>query len=141
MPGRFTKFEESDQEDSMTKSAIGFSYMKRKLAFQVGVDPYSSNPALQDELNGLAWIAFTADLAPQFGYLFMPGGAILWMTFSATRWTSYLDEQVRDYSPGDLRAMGRDKLEKMGANEDDIHRFFLNPSLFSATLHHHHYGA
>ena len=127
MPGRFSKFEESDQEDSMTKSAIGFSYMKRKLAFQVGVDPYSSNPALQDELNGLAWIAFTADLAPQFGYLFMPGGAILWMTFSATRWTSYLDEQVRDYSPGDLRAMGRDKLEKMGANEDDIHRFFLNP--------------
>jgi hypothetical protein len=126
MPGRFSKFEESDQEDSMTKSAIGFSYMKRKLAFEIGVDPYSSNLALQDELNELAWIAFTADLAPQFGYLFMPGGAVLWMTFSATRWTSYLDEQVRDFSAGDLRALGRDKLEKMGVNEENIHRFFLN---------------
>ena len=105
MPGRFLNFEWSDQEDSVTKSTIGFSYMKRKLAFQFGVDPYSSNPVLQDELNELAWIAFTADLAPQFGYFFMPGGAILWMTFSATRWTSYLDEQVRDYSPGDLRAL------------------------------------
>ena len=114
------------REDSVTKSTIGFSYLKRKLAFQFGVDPYSSNPVLQDELNELTWIAFTADLAPQFGYLFMPGGAILWMTFSATRWTSYLDEQVRDYSPGDLRALDRDKLEKMGVSEEDIHRFFLN---------------
>jgi hypothetical protein len=74
----------------------------------------------------LTWIAFTADLAPQFGYLFMPGGAILWMTFSATRWTSYLDEQVRDNSPDDLRAMDRAKLLNMGITEDDIHQFFLN---------------
>jgi hypothetical protein len=91
------------------------------------VDPYSSNPELQDNLNELAWIAFTADLAPQFAYLFMPGGAVLWLTFSGTRWTSYLDEQVRDYSAGDLRAHNRDKLDRMGVSEEDIHRFFLNP--------------
>ena len=126
MPGRASKFEWSDREDSVTKATIGFSYLKRRLAFQFGVDPYSSNPVLQDELNELTWIAFTADLAPQFGYLFMPGGAVLWMTFSATRWTSYLDEQVRDYSPSDLRARDRDKLGKMGVSEEDIHRFFLN---------------
>lgn len=127
MPGRASKFEWSDQEDAVTKSTIGFSYMKRGLAFQFGVDPYSSNPALQDELNELAWIAFTADLAPQFGYLFMPGGGMLWLTFSATRWTSYLDEQVRDNSPTDLRARNRDTLGKMGVREEDIHGFFLNP--------------
>jgi hypothetical protein len=121
-----SKFEGSEQEDSMTKSAIGFSYLKRKLAFQFGVDPYSSNPALQDELNELTWIAFTADLAPQIGYVFMPASAIMWMTFSATRWTAYLDEQVRDNSPTDLRAMDRAKLLKMGISEDDIHQFFLN---------------
>jgi hypothetical protein len=126
MPGQFSKFEGSDREDSMTKSAIGFSYLKRKIAFQFGVDPYSSNPTLQDELNELTWIAFTADLAPQIGYLFMPGGAILWMTFSATRWTSYLDEQVRDHSANDLRALNRDKLLKMGISEEEIHQFFLN---------------
>lgn len=127
MPARFLNFESSDQEDSVTKSTIGFSYMKRNLAFQFGVDPYSSNSVLQDELNELAWIAFTADLAPQVGYLFMPAGAILWMSFSATRWTSYLDEQVRDFSPGDLRARDRDRLAKMGVSEEDINRFFLNP--------------
>lgn len=126
MPGEFSKFEGSEQEDSMTKSAIGFSYMKRKLAFQFGVDPYSSNRALQDELNQLSWIAFTADLAPQIGYVFMPASAIMWMTFSATRWTSYLDEQVRDNSPTDLRAMERAKFVKMGIREEDIHQFFLN---------------
>lgn len=126
MPGQFSKLEGSDREDSMTKSAIGFSYLKRKIAFQFGVDPYSSNPTLQDELNELTWIAFSADLAPQFGYLFMPGGAILWMTFSATRWTSYLDEQVRDHSASDLRAMDRAKLLNMAISEEDIHRFFLN---------------
>lgn len=126
MPGQVSKLEASEQEDSMTKSAIGFSYMKRKLAFQFGVDPYSSNPVLQDELNELSWIAFSADLAPQIGYVFMPASAIMWMTFSATRWTSYLDEQVRDNSPTDLRAMDRAKLLKMGINEEDIHQFFLN---------------
>ena len=126
MPGQLSKFEGSDQEDSMTKSAIGFSYLKRKLAFQFGVDPYSSNPALQDELNELSWVAFTADLAPQIGYVFMPASAIMWMTFSATRWTSYLDEQVRDNSPTDLRAMDREKLLKMGISEEEIHQFFLN---------------
>src|SRR6478735_11694103 len=126
MPGQFSKFEGSDREDSMTKSAIGFSYLKRKLAFQFGVDPYSSNPTLQDELNELTWIAFTADLAPQIGYLFMPASAVMWMTFSATRWTSYLDEQVRDHSASDLRAMDRAKLLKMGISEKDIHQFFLN---------------
>jgi hypothetical protein len=127
MPGRASKFEWSDREDSVTKSTIGFSYMKRNLAFQFGVDPYSSNPVLQDNLNELAWIAFTADLAPQFAYFFMPGGAVLWATFSGTRWTSYLDEQVRDNSSGDLRAHNRDKLDKMGVGEEEIHRFFLNP--------------
>lgn len=126
MPGRASKFEWSEREDSVTKATIGFSYLKRKLAFQFGVDPYSSNTVLQDELNELTWAAFTADLAPQFGYLFMPGSAVLWMSFSATRWTSYLDEQVRDYSPSDLRALCRDKLEKMGIAEEDIHSFFLN---------------
>ena len=126
MPGQFSKFEGSEQEDSMTKSAIGFSYLKRKIAFQFGVDPYSSNPTLQDELNELSWVAFTADLAPQIGYVFMPASAILWMTFSATRWTSYLDEQVRDHSPTDLRAMNRATLLKMGISEEDIHQFFLN---------------
>ena len=126
MPGQFSKFEGSDREDSMTKSAIGFSYLKRKIAFQFGVDPYSSNPTLQDELNELTWIAFTADLAPQIGYLFMPASAVMWMTFSATRWTSYLDEQVRDYSANDLRALNRDKLLKMGISEEEIHQFFLN---------------
>ena len=126
MPRQFSKFEGSEREESMTKSAIGFSYLKRKIAFQFGVDPYSSNPTLQDELNELTWIAFTADLAPQIGYLFMPGGAILWMTFSATRWTSYLDEQVRDHSASDLRALDRNKLLKMGISEKEIHQFFLN---------------
>jgi len=125
MPGRFVKTEWSDLEDSVVKSAIGFSYLKRKLAFQFGVDPYSSNALLQDELNELTWIAFTGDLAPQLAYLFVPGGAV-GMTVSGTLWTSYLDEQVRDLSPGDLRARDRDKLRRMGIGEDDIHQFFLN---------------
>ena len=126
MPVRYIKTESSDLEDSVVKSTIGFSYLKRRLAFQFGVDPYSSNAVLQDELNELTWIAFTADFIPQLGYLFMPAGGILWLTFSGTSWTSYLDEQIRDYSPSDLRARDRDKFAKMGLSEEDIHRFFLN---------------
>jgi len=125
-PGRTVKAEWSDAEDNWSKDMIGFSYLKRRLAFQFGVDPYSSNQILQDELNNLAWIAFIGDIGPQIGTYFIPSGVISFAVTSS-QWTTVLQEQVRDQSPGDLRAMNRARLAEIGISETDIHEFFRNP--------------
>lgn len=58
---------ESAEDNAMLKDLIGYNKAKRELAFSLGVDPYSSNPYLQQELGDLAWANFaggaTIDLA------------------------------------------------------------------------------
>jgi len=44
-------------EDSGVFALIGFEAKKRQIANELGVDPYSSNPALQKQLNRFAWAA------------------------------------------------------------------------------------
>ena len=48
----------SDDDSAMLKYLIGYNKAKRELAFRLGVDPYSSNPYLQEELGDLAWANF-----------------------------------------------------------------------------------
>ena len=45
--------ERSAYEDKAAQDLIGVSKVKRELAVTLGVDPYSSNEALQRELNGI----------------------------------------------------------------------------------------
>jgi len=49
---------ESDDSTAMLKDFIGFNKAKRTLAGKLGVDPYSSNPYLQQDLSDLAWANF-----------------------------------------------------------------------------------
>ena len=55
--GNFGK-KDSDDDSAMLKDLIGYNKAKRELAFRLGVDPYSSNPYLQEELGDLAWANF-----------------------------------------------------------------------------------
>jgi hypothetical protein len=43
------------------KQVIGFADAKRKAAVSLGVDPYTTNPLLQRELDGIAWASFAGD--------------------------------------------------------------------------------
>jgi hypothetical protein len=50
---------DTDKEDNaMVKDLLGFNTVKRRLAAEMLVDPYSSNPVLQKELNDVAWAMF-----------------------------------------------------------------------------------
>ncbi len=46
------------EENAMMKDLIGFNTVKRRLSAELKVDPYSSNPLLQQELNDVAWAMF-----------------------------------------------------------------------------------
>src|SRR5262249_23958903 len=52
-----------DPQGSSAEQLIGYSNAKRKVAAQLGVDPYSTNTVLQKELDGIAWASFAGGFA------------------------------------------------------------------------------
>ena len=53
----------NDQDGSKAEQLIGYSKVKRKLAVELGVDPYSTNAVLQKELDGIAWATWAGGFA------------------------------------------------------------------------------
>lgn len=91
---------------------FGFAQRKRELAFELGVDPYTSNAGLQQALNRFAWVSTVGGFGER---LFTPGrrdrGA----------------EIVRDFSPADLRRLAHIELAVMGIPEDTADAFLAHP--------------
>lgn len=120
------KRERNDYEDSNLKSLIGFSKMKRDLALQLGVNPYSSNPVLQKELNGLSWAAFGGSLTVTAALAPVSGGAGLALT--ALNVTDITTKALRDTSPEDLRMANEKKLLGINVPREEIVTFLNNPA-------------
>ena len=84
-------------DGSRMKDVIGYSDKKRKIALQMGIDPYSTNTVLQKELDDVAWaswaggFAFTAATFPISG----PLGAAL----TVTNLNSTVENLLREKSP------------------------------------------
>lgn len=113
-------------QDSRAKALLGVSSYKRELAAQLGVDVYSSNHVLQDELNAVGWtgamgnLTVTAALAPI-------GGGVA-TAVSATRTAQQLNDFVKDTPPARLRQINEEKLTAMGVSKSVTDRFLANPS-------------
>lgn len=120
--------ERSEYEDSSAEELIGFSKAKRSLALDLGVDPYSSNEALQRELNGIAWTAYAGKATFQLATLPVGGGAGIALT--ATNVTGTFNNSLRDKSPTDLRLSNLKSLLAMGCSRADADAFLGN-SAFS----------
>lgn len=122
------KSESSAAEGSKMQQIIGFSDAKRKVAIDLGVDPYSSNSVLQHELDGIAWASFAGGATFSLATLPIGGGAGAALT--VTKVTSSFDDMLRDKSPTDLKIMNRKTLLALGANPKEAERF-LNNTAFS----------
>lgn len=60
--GEMVKGERGKNEDRAAKELIGFSKVKRKVAFKLGVDVYSSNKVLQKGLNSVSWASYAGGM-------------------------------------------------------------------------------
>ena len=119
------KSESHEAEGSRMQQLIGFSDEKRKVAINLGVDPYSTNTVLQRELDGIAWASFAGGMTVQLAT--MPiGGPVL----TVVDVTSSLNDVLKEKSPTDLKMMNRQTLRSMGTGEKDTERF-LNNNAFS----------
>ena len=71
-----TTQEKSEFEDNFGKELILFSSIKRKLAYDLNVDVYSSNKVLQEHLNSVSWAAYSARVSFRFNLVSNPASLI-----------------------------------------------------------------
>jgi hypothetical protein len=111
------KREPAPDEESRAKNIIGFTAAKRKVALSLGVDPYSSNDALQRELDGITWASFAGGLTFKAATMPIGGGAGTALTMTGL--SNTFESALQDKSPADLKIMNRKLLLEMGTSAAD----------------------
>ncbi len=112
-------------EDSRLKQALFVSSWKRDFAAEHGVDVYSSNKVLQEQLNKVGWasaiggLSLSAAMAPLSG-----AGALV---FKNTRLANQVGEALKEEPPSRLRIINNDKLAAMGISKDLAQSFLDHP--------------
>lgn len=120
----------SQSEDEVYKALIGFSATKREYAAEFRVDPYSTNEALQEQLETVAWAAYGGKISVTAAKMLIPGG--IGLAVSAASSTQWMYDMVTQNPPTELRIINREKLAAMGVHSDVID-LFINNTVFSPT--------
>jgi|CXWL01.1.fsa_nt_gi hypothetical protein len=114
----------SDTEGSRMGSLLGYEKAKRDIGYKFGVDIYSHNKILQDELNALSGANGTGTLVMSGLLMAIPGGAGI--AVSATAGNKFMANTMKDNAPADLRKLNREKLTAMGVNQHVADIFIAN---------------
>jgi len=119
------KKKESDPADgSRFEQTIGYSKVKRKIAVDMGIDPYTTNHVLQKQLDDIAWASWAGKFSFTAATLPIGGGA--GMALTATNVTDACNKVVQEKPPADLKEINRTALRGMGATPGDTQRFLSN---------------
>jgi len=121
------KGHKTKEEDNAFQSALGFSKEKRRICWELKVDPYTTNQALQKKLDDLAWATFAGSFTIRLGMMAIPGGA--GTAISGVSTSSSIAESIRDNTPSDLSAKNRELLTAMGIHENLVIAFIDSPNL------------
>lgn len=121
------KGHKTKEEDNAFQSALGFSKEKRRICWDLKVDPYTTNQALQKKIDDLAWATFAGSFTIKLGMLAIPGGA--GTAISGVSTSSTIAESIRDSSPTDLSGKNRDLLTAMRIDLNLIEAFLASPDL------------
>ncbi len=114
----------SNAEGPAIKDAIGLASKKREYAADFGVDVYSTNAAMQAQLDRIARAGYFGGLGTGLTI-----GALTGPVLAVTRGTDLMNDVFRSTSPADLRKINRSKLEQMSIAPDAIDAFISNGAL------------
>jgi len=98
---------------------LGYESERRKLAKELGVDPYTANAVLRKKLDDVAWVRFAGRLGVNLAISAVPGSIII----SSTSW---VNTAVYDTPAGDLMVMNEKKLQAMGVPDATVKAFTAN---------------
>jgi len=117
-------------EGKKMKDVIGYSDKKRKIALQMGVDPYSTNTMLQKELDDVAWASWAGGFT--FSVATFPISGPIGAALTVTNLNSTVEQLLRDKSPSELEQINRATFRAMGASGSDSERI-LQGGAFTPT--------
>ena len=117
-------------DGSRIKNAIGYSDKKRKIALEMGVDPYSTNTVLQKQLDDVAWASWAGGFA--FSAATFPISGPIGAALTVTNLNSTVEDLLREKSPAELEQINRATFRATGANSNDIDRI-LDGGAFTPT--------
>jgi hypothetical protein len=109
------------------QAVIGYDDSRRRLAKYLGVDPYTTNPALSHKLDGAAWAVWGGEFGPDSVIGFVPGG------FAVKFTRDWVSDLVWDMTPGDLHVRMEKQLKGLGVAQDPIDQF-LRQKWFTHTI-------
>lgn len=110
--------------DNTVNAVLGVSAAKRKIAFELGVDPYTDFAPLAQRLDDFAKAVALGGLAVKVGVAFIPGAA--GTAISATSSAQGLGSLVRDKTPAQLLDTNRARLGKLGVPRATAGKFLSN---------------
>jgi hypothetical protein len=110
------------------KDLLGVNNAKRRIAKQVGADPYTTNPVLAKQLDDLARAAFAGGVSLDVAMAVTTAGVATAISTTAT-----VSNLVWDKSPEDVRTINENKLAAMGVSKDTVRAFVTN-RWFTPTL-------
>ena len=117
----------SRYEDGPAKQLLAVSSYKRDYAGKLGVDAYSSNEALQKELDRMAWASAAGNLT--LGALSFVTGALALQVASNVRMLEQAQNLVVATPPSELSKRNREQLKRLGVSDADVDRFLRNTAL------------
>lgn len=113
---------------SATLRYIGYSKARRQIARQVGVDPYSTNPLLDERLDKLAWASWSGDKLAGLG-VGMLGG----LAGQALGYARDAYELVWELPPEDLKRRNLKELKAIGIRGKRARDFVRRGKAFTLT--------
>lgn len=111
----------SDYDDGALKATLAVSAFKRDYAARLGVDVYTTNKALQTELNRIGWASAIGNLAPSAA-LSVIGGPVAF-GLQQLRHVQQMNELLKELPPAELSRRNRATLAAMGIDAALIERF------------------
>ena len=114
-------------KEGMLASVTGGSTARRKLAYDLGVDPHTSFAPLDAELTRLATASAIGQTGVNAGLSFVAGPAGFAISASGT--SNTLRAALRDKTAAELERDGRLALASMGVSDATVNAFYVNPML------------
>ncbi len=124
--GEMVKGGPEGEEDRSGDALIDFSKLKRRYAYELGVDVYSTNKVLQKELNSVSWAGFASGAG--ISLIKKPLRDTEGMVIERTPFLDKIDKILLDNAPDDLQRINQEKLKQMGVKEPVIKEFLSHPS-------------
>lgn len=115
------------RKESVVASLTGGAEARRKLAFDLKVDPYTSFKPLDEQLTRLATASAFGNTGVNVGLGFVTGG--VGIAISATSASQKLREALRDKTAAQLEQTGRRFLAEMNISKSAVNAFYANPHL------------